>query len=750
MEVRVVCDCTGCSSRIIQIAGVNILCNLPTKLLRECQKELVDQPICTLEHTSNQKIYETIVSSDIHLIIATTARGLDGLDTLKELFNIEQTYIVCTRPVYTIASIALTTRHTDAPVAAIVTEPDIRKKRNKEKKQEDLTEIQENNHDEQYYIQNENEQNNDEDDTENITWNELSMEFDNISEHSNVSQQTDGSSMQCSSPDATDNENDWVKTRSKYLEIDQILNNTQDTLYPFNQTNDSKVDIPVLKDPDLPTTKRLITLSYNETVTIEIDATTTATHKTDTDIAWDADKQYPLISTSIASFKTQIEICAFSSGYALGSANWTIKHPDSDTYIAIIGETGEIQHKRYCTPVDLSFLNMVDMVILLDNAVAHYNEVEQIKIQTTIKRELDNENYTEIDTEMKALCDMALQGMQHQEGVVIVTDPYTETIMDIIEQLYKYLKQHMEQHQQAYIYVIGDGMIDIFNFADKCAEWVETTRAELTMHHENPLSPFLEIAQMRESNILFVGNKTNDIKDVYRLPSVVIAACDLYTIPFIIGRIHSGAQVITTTEEYRQELLQTAEEMEIHADVTSVSIDFRMKLEQLLRTIDNKTKIIVSENMKKSIPSALNVLVGDDVKVPTKGGNGYIRAEIGIDDAKKTLAQARPFGTSAIAANVNVKVNDADDITLIPADVVDDSKFTFGTFTPQQLMGKLIQLGFTECAIRNQNEGYPVEITVDDECCVILESQYETCVDTTSADKRKTVTQALEQLCTVL
>ncbi|GFE55599.1 hypothetical protein BaOVIS_030030 [Babesia ovis] len=750
MEVRVVCDCTECSSRLVEIGGVNILCNLPTKLLRECYNEIKENPLCSGEHTWSQRLYEKLLCLEIHVIIATTPRGLDGLDMLREMYDVESAYIVCTRPVYTIAGLTTPNVTDHVKIAAIAIDRNTEQNKTKRILRRASIGKSTKNNTGNHKEQRGNHKNTTDETTESeehrhIPWAGIGSNEGKSKSFQDNDHTVEGE-LRLEGRKMIEALNKWAGLDSSSREENDIRR--RDGLSLFKSTAKQQHEVPLLKDPDLPLTRRLHAVSYNEIVSLDIDAAGSYYWQH----SYEVDKNgSTLLGTKVVSLKTSIELCAFSSGFGLGSTNWKITHPNSGISVAIIGETGEANHGRFCRPVDMSFLQDVHFVILLDNAVSASSSVHQIKLEASTKREIKDESEDMAYPQLDSLCEQVIQGLQNTEGIVVVTDPYTETLLDVLEHLYMYIRKHLKQHQQVYVYALGLGMIDIINFTDKCAEWVEDARAEKTMHHENPLSPFTIIAKMREENVLFIGNKTEDINGVYRCPSVVVAKYDPYTKPYLIGRLYAGAHIVTTSQTYRDELLAAAAAMKIKRDVINTTVDFRAQLEDLLRLLGNNNPIVVSERMKKRIPASLKILAGDNVTIPMKRENGMVRAEIKLADLKRAMVRARHIGTKTKAANVDVKANSAIGIKLKPGVVAnEDSKFTFGTFTAQQLVDQLITMGFSKCSIQGKNKGYPVEISVDEECSVILESQNETCVDTNSSQTREAVMQALERLCTVL
>ncbi|GIX65383.1 small subunit rRNA synthesis-associated protein, putative [Babesia caballi] len=542
----------------------------------------------------------------------------------------------------------------------------------------------------------------------------------------------------------------WLRTRSNYIKNNSFVERAQrEESFASNHSRKNKeFKRPLLKDPDLPNTQWLHAVSYNENVTIEIQGAGLPAWGAETEKGSSADA---LLGRSFALHKTTVEFCAYSSGFGLGSANWTITHGESRTCIAVVGETGEVDHGRFCRAVDLSFAPKVSLAIILDNAVSATGAPAEVKVEKRRKREIKREQALGKCPALDEMCRHVVEGLQNPEGVVLVTDPYCDVLLDVLEHLQCYMRDTVRQHEQVFIYAIGEGMVELLSFADKCAEWVEMSRAERTMHHENPSSPFPVIADMREGNRLFVGNTTDDVKDVYRFPSVVVATYTASTVAYLTGRMHAGASLVTTGAEYTDELVAAAAANGVQPKVATVALDFRARPEHLLRMMGPKARVAVSERMKTLLPGSLNVLAGDAVKLPVASPSGLLRAELRKSEVERLLARGKPLGGRTAAAAVDVTLHEGD-VTRVTASAfdADDAKFTFGTFTPQQLLEKLAQRGLGGCTVRGQPGEYPVEIVVDDECVVVLESRYETCVDTDSEQKRQVVTQALEELCAAL
>ncbi|CDR94825.1 hypothetical protein, conserved [Babesia bigemina] len=807
MEVRVICDCTDCSSRLVEIGGVNVLCNLPTRLLKQCKTELGQSYYCHSKGYHNQELYAKLLCLNIHIIVVTTPRGLDGLDTLRKFYDLSSTHIVCTRPVYTIASLSAPKTIEEGPIAAIATDVKNVQHYNRNTKvatprrnaaTEDYQETPRSaahlmDYDDDYY-----------DEYiypydkygyvggRNRTWHTLesvghmlpinagrgesTRRVDHImrrgvqeTQPPHVNTQESRDVMAYSMRKALVKEKIQVlasastKGMERQPPLDACFNTPNSyvrhrasSAYSmqeecFNWRGDRSEDLedqPMIKDPNLPNTQLLHAVSYNEIVTIVIDGADVYKRSRRGERSRSMES---LFDRSRFVFKATIELCAFSSGFSLGSSNWTITHAETFTRVALIGETGEIGYHRYCKPPDLSFVYKADMLVLLDNAVAARNVQQQFKVEPHLRREVKRQRDDVQNAQLDNLCKQALEGLQNAEGVVIVADPYGETIFDLLEHLELYMQRYLKHHERVLIYALGEGMVNILSYADKCAEWVEPRRADRTMHHETPKSPFTVLAEMRDGNRLFIGNTTEDIKDVYRYPSIVVATYDQVTIPYLAGRMHAGATMIATAVHYSDELLHLATEMGIQARIMNVTLDFRVMAEHLALMLGTKCQIITSKNMKARMSPSLRLIAGDNVRMPIAGPSGLLTTDTRAEYISRALARIRPIigGTGAVPVHITVADGELQQAT--PINLPDDEpRFTFGTFTPTQLLEKLRMLGLNQCHIRNPTDGYPIEIIVDEECSIILESPYETSVNTASSEKRRLVTRALEQLCTVL
>ncbi|KAK1936442.1 hypothetical protein X943_003505 [Babesia divergens] len=759
MEIRVICDCSECSSRLIEIGGVNILCNLPTKLLRQCDTELSRSLYCDSDNSCSETLYSKLLCLDIHIIIATTPQGLDGIETLRAFYDLASTHIVCTRPVYTIASLALPKRRYDFLDAAIPCNSD-RQGNTKcsPKSREDNTAVQRKDYPQAFsvaviaeairsghygYLN---------PDGQSLDHETDDMQIGESDESINASENVELNSK-VSAHSAVETEAEkalgWLNTRSNYLKNKEFLEeiNSGGSFWPTRSSKTEK-EQPYLKHPDLPYSQRLHAISYNEIVSLEI------THAGGPALCTDdaqLSKTDTLLGRSLLRFTSNIELCGFSSGFGLGSTNWLIKHTDSHTSVAVVGETGEVDHERFCTPVDISFIDQAALVVLLDNAASTCNVPMQVKIENPIKREIKTEENDSVKTRLDDLCQMAIQGMQNPEGVVVVTDPYANTLLDILEHMDGHIVQYIKQYRHMYVYVFGEGMADLLTYADKCAEWVTMSRADNTMHHESPSSPFQVISQMKEENRLFVGNSADEIKDVYRFPSVVIVPYDSSTMPYLKGRIYAGANIITTYERCKDELLDMASEMGVKPSLTATELDFRIQPENLIRLLGTRSKLVVSSRMENWLPRSLSLLVGDVIAMPAGIETGLLHADIKKADIECLASPEKVVGDGVVAAAINVKIPNTDSIEIREATLNgDEGKFTFGTFTVDQLLEQLARHGLGGFKATHQTDGYPLEIVGDDHTVILLESPNETCIETASEEKREKIMQVLEQLLTAL
>ncbi|KAK1443259.1 hypothetical protein BgAZ_201350 [Babesia gibsoni] len=761
MEVRVICSCAECSSRLIEVGGVNILCNLPSKLLREHDKEDKVSYTCHEASECNDELYRKLLCLRIHVIIATSARYLRDIDILKKYIDLSTTHVVCTRPVYTIAATLIPTNDRYPAVevmhTACIKGKEMHHARIKGGKRggnrqsydttgdDDAMSNDGNLHGSEDSAQ---QQQSYGDGSVNGPGNEPPATHKDCQEAADSQKETDAMD-QTEVPSRPNASLDWLMTRSNYLKNKPFFERLERGDRFGRHSNKAKKDeLPYLKDPDVPYSRYFHATSYNETVTLEIEDA--GKHYVDKEMC-SASETHLLLGKSEMRFLSTIELSAYSSGFSLGSSNWLVKHVDSNASIALVGETGELNHERYCTPVDTNITGKADLIVLLDNTSFCASSDVEVKVKSPSKRSQTKVDTPHVDEKLNLLCNKAMEGMQNPEGVVIVTDPYAETLFDVLEHMQAHISHNIKAYQNVYIYAFGEGFLDLFNYADKCAEWVSASRAERTMHHENPSSPFSVISQMREENRLFLGNSTEDIKHVYRYPSIVIVPYDVSVMPFLNGKLYSGASLVTTRRDYAEELTATAKDMGVEADVQVVELDFRGHFRQLITWLGKKLQFVTSPKVKEMMPKDYKVLSGDVITLPLGMVDGLLKASVKSSQLKGLFTNAKTFPDGATATVLDVKLSDAESLEFFKSSLeADHGKFTFGTFTVDQILQKLLDLGIEEFRVLEDKQDYPIKIVGSEKTTIILESPNETCIETSSEATRTKIMGILEELLVAL
>ncbi|UKK00464.2 hypothetical protein MACK_000537 [Theileria orientalis] len=463
MEVTLVCDCEDCYSTLIQVGCVNILCDVPFKLLKDFSESIGESANCNFN--SSCELYEKLNCSQIHVVLITNARGFQGLNLLSEYYDLSSTHIVCTRPVYVLSRIYYSTKNRKNGV---------RKSR---------------------------------------------------------------------------------KSSFYGFGTRRLISNLRETRYRSGSSEFSLLDF---LNGNL-----LHPLSYNEPLKIDLTVSSAYT------------RHGPLVnaldSGRLNDFSVQLNVVAMSSGYCLGSCNYLIKHENVKERIVYLSKSST--RNRYTRSFDYSIfddLTPEDVIIVAntvsggtsnatngfstgkssdidggndginitnttDNGTHNGSSDNEMEVKSERKRQVKEELFSdgsesdavkveseEADRpliELEKLSVYCINNVLNGHNVIVPVDFNYEYLIDLFESLNQTIKM---MKKQIYVYCLGEGVEEMFDYLDKCCDWVANQRSELTMHSEDPKSPFPDLEEMKNNNQFFYSNSLNGLSSLFREPSVLV------------------------------------------------------------------------------------------------------------------------------------------------------------------------------------------------------------------------------------
>nr|PVC52844.1 hypothetical protein MACL_00000475 [Theileria orientalis] len=478
MEVTLVCDCEDCYSSLIQVGCVNILCDIPFKLLKDFSEGIAESSNCNFGRSC--ELYDKLNCSQIHLILITHARGFQGLNLLSECYDLSSTHIVCTRPVFVLSNI--------------------------------------------YY--------------------------------------------------STKNRKNGVRQsgRRPFYEFGsrRLISNLREPRYRRKSTEFSLLDF---LNGNL-----LHLVSYSEPLKIDLTVSSAYTRHGPLVNALNAGR--------LNDFSVQLSVVATSSGYCLGSCNYLIKHEHVRERIIYVSKSST--RNRYTRPFDYSIFDDVtpeDVIIVAnsvtlgtgsstnsfsnatstanssdfntgkrddvnsgmisasssgnasDSGMHSGNSDDEVEVKSERKRQVKEELFSdsgepdagkveseEADRplrELEKLSAYCIKAVLSGHNAIVPVDFNYEYLIDLFESLNRTIKR---MKKQIYVYCLGPGVEEMFDYLEKCCDWVASARSELTMHSEDPKSPFPDLEDMKNNNQFFCSDSLAGLSSVFREPSVLVIA----------------------------------------------------------------------------------------------------------------------------------------------------------------------------------------------------------------------------------
>ncbi|EKX72084.1 hypothetical protein BEWA_045480 [Theileria equi strain WA] len=720
MYYKLICECAECNSVLLQIGAVNVLVNVPLKILRKCAKarnlqaashspdgcadegansgavnaksapeaKIKAKTGLKTEHQNwHSDVYSAFGCFEIHVIVANTARGLEGLDLLGEFYSLRDTHVVCTRPAYTLANLA-----------------------------EELNE---------------------------------------------GSSDSTGHSI-------SENQALLDRFRKGISFKGSPAANGQEALRPRK---------PLITDRDLIESGNVHAVSYNEDVELDIATDLVSSVVSVATRAQDLHEAYnrkhlehksrigKLDPNNARKFITRLVIRGFASGFSLGSANWVITHSDSQVSVAIIGPSTISFNAEHCKGLDYDILKAADYFVVLDSACSFvpvgavdiWNEQKPHPLQETLEK-------------------VCTEAMSSELPVLLPVDIYSEHIFHILNALCDGL-----QKTTSFIYCVGESMVHLFEFVEKCTEWsnmqdfIRSFQTEDTEDLEI-LHPLHRIEDIRERGLLYVGNTLDGVKSDFKTPFILVLSVHRGSpmLDYIRTCMERGGYKLIIVDEGMAALLNEdlQDEGASHDwEFTSTfRLDYRADAMEVLPMIPESRTVITSNRLHTFHP---NAKFAPTYFVPAEAKfTGFLKGKIKTEDVKRLLLPKlrKVKGIDAQIALVQADVSksiitlqDTEDIMMIdsctdtseegmesarmdaPAQDSPGNKrpIFFGTFSVYELAKFLESRGYSDLQVSDSE--YPKKIWNDD-FVITLEGPQKTSIETTDETHRKNIMQGLQQV----
>ncbi|XP_954155.1 uncharacterized protein TA03070 [Theileria annulata] len=289
-----------------------------------------------------------------------------------------------------------------------------------------------------------------------------------------------------------------VITTSPIYSISSLLNNTTNTnnnLTGFINVNTStrvKKLINNVKEKNFNPQYKLHIISFNQFLTlITTINTTNAGTSTDSSDAIDMDSE---------DMAVEMEIVGYSNGYNFGGCNYMLRHVSKVIFTSLL----ILIFLNTLTPM-ISYCSLILFILQINN-----NYAKNLYIYLYINKAVED---SVVENKVVELVDKIMSG-----NIILMMDILDDCLIEILLELCSRIDSMQQQHR--YVYCVGTGVEELFDFYNKSCEWVNESRAENTMDPNDPNSPFPEITNLIQNNILLIANHMKDIVNVFKSPSI--------------------------------------------------------------------------------------------------------------------------------------------------------------------------------------------------------------------------------------
>ncbi|EAN33869.2 hypothetical protein TpMuguga_01g00631 [Theileria parva strain Muguga] len=203
------------------------------------------------------------------------------------------------------------------------------------------------------------------------------------------------------------------------------------------------------------------------------------------------------VGTSTA---VEMEIVGYSNGYNFGGCNYMLRHGNVSEKLFIVSNSSLKNdiYKSFNSNI-FQHTNPNDFILFLStpNQCNTNNSVDVTGVENTVE-ELVNKIMT--------------------GNIILIMDILDECLIEILLELCNRITTVLQQYR--YVYCVGTGVEELFDFYNKSCEWVNESRAENTMDPNDPNPPFPELTNLTQNNILLIANHMKDIVNIYKSPSI--------------------------------------------------------------------------------------------------------------------------------------------------------------------------------------------------------------------------------------
>ncbi|CAG8433608.1 1190_t:CDS:10 [Ambispora gerdemannii] len=416
-----------------------------------------------------------------------------------------------------------------------------------------------------------------------------------------------------------------------------------------------------------------------------------------------------------------LKVTAFSSGYCLGGANWTIEYAYKKACISIISSSS-IGNNIHPAPFDNAVLENANVMLLTD-----------------IRKEL-NDSYDEILNDIQSSVANSLR----QGGNIL----FPCTLNGIIFDLLKNLSNRLKAAQNTF-YIASPVAEESLQYSNILSEWMCVQNQEKVYVPEDPMEHKNLMAQGR---LIHVAHVDSSINERYKEPCIVFAGHPSLRSGPVIDFIHKWREdsknimILTDSEFDCNTTLSLFEGMKMKIKYSP--IDIRMSINQLSELMkgNNTPQIIVSSNaagtIEKYFPySRLSFYEYlDTLKTP-------IRAQYERTQLKETLAKnIRPIKIEdAFLAPLqgNLLIQNSRFILEQETEDSPTSRLLLGNVQLHKMLTRLSEVGIDDVSITRDEITSGYIITLDSPAATIKLNSGRSTIETFDNDTRKYLSELL-------
>ncbi|CAG8639477.1 11678_t:CDS:2, partial [Ambispora leptoticha] len=413
-----------------------------------------------------------------------------------------------------------------------------------------------------------------------------------------------------------------------------------------------------------------------------------------------------------------LKVTAFSSGYCLGGANWTIEYAYKKISIISSSSVGNNIHPA---PFDSTILENTNVMLLTD-----------------IRKEL-NDSYDKILNEIQSIVANSLR----QGGNILFPCNLNGIIFDLLKDLSNRFKA-----DQNPFYIASPVAEESLQYSNILSEWMCVQNQEKVYAPEDPMEHKNLMAQGR---LIHVAHVDSSINERYKEPCIVFAGHPSLRSGPVIDFIHKWREdsknvMILTDSEFDFSVASSIFEG-VKMNIKYLPIDIRMSINQLSELMKGSTpQIIVSSNavgtIEKYFPHSKISFYEylDTLKTP-------IRAQYERTQLKETLAKTiRPIkieDTLVASLQGNLSIQNSRFVLEQETEDSPTSRLLLGNVQLHKMLTRLSEVGIDDVSITRDEIISGFIITLSSPAATIKLSNGKSTIETFDNDSRKYLTELL-------